>query len=179
MPTPSAWIRSDSSWLAASFCEVALATFRILPRNGSMACVARSRACLAEPPAESPSTMNSSAVLAARVGAIGELARQPQLARRGLAGDVLFLAALDALLGDVDDPVEQPRRLRRAVGQPVIEGIAHRVSTIRAASCVASLSLVWPWNSGSRMNTDSIAAHDENTSSAVILSARLLLASSP
>ena len=34
--------------------------FRILPRNGMMAWVTRSRACLAEPPAESPSTRNSS-----------------------------------------------------------------------------------------------------------------------
>ena len=29
---------------------------------------------------------------------------------------------------------------------------------MRWASTVASLSLVWPWNSGSRMNTDSIDA---------------------
>ncbi len=36
-------------------------TLRILPRSGSTACVERSRPCLAEPPAESPSTMNSSA----------------------------------------------------------------------------------------------------------------------
>src|SRR3546814_8842672 len=39
---------------------VALATFRILPRIGRTACVLRSRACLAEPPALSPSTMKSS-----------------------------------------------------------------------------------------------------------------------
>ena len=36
-------------------------TLRILPRSGSTAWVERSRPCLAEPPAESPSTMNSSA----------------------------------------------------------------------------------------------------------------------
>ena len=41
------------------------------------------------------------------------------------------------------------------------------VSTIRAASTVASLSLVWPWNSGSRMNTDSIEAQVAMTSSVV------------
>ena len=33
---------------------------RILPRKGRIACEARSRACLAEPPAESPSTIKSS-----------------------------------------------------------------------------------------------------------------------
>ena len=36
-------------------------TLRILPRSGSTAWVLRSRPCLAEPPAESPSTTNSSA----------------------------------------------------------------------------------------------------------------------
>ena len=36
-------------------------TLMILPRSGSTAWVLRSRACFAEPPAESPSTMNSSA----------------------------------------------------------------------------------------------------------------------
>ena len=36
-------------------------TLRILPRSGSTACVLRSRPCLAEPPAESPSTMKISA----------------------------------------------------------------------------------------------------------------------
>ncbi len=34
--------------------------FRILPRSGMMAWNSRSRACLALPPAESPSTRNSS-----------------------------------------------------------------------------------------------------------------------
>ena len=33
----------------------------IFPRSGRIACVVRSRACFAEPPAESPSTMKSSA----------------------------------------------------------------------------------------------------------------------
>ena len=38
----------------------ARSTFRILPRSGRIAWIARLRPCLAEPPAESPSTMNSS-----------------------------------------------------------------------------------------------------------------------
>ena len=60
MPQPSAWTRSDSSWLAWTFGSEALATLRILPRSGRIAWVSRSRACLAEPPAESPSTMKIS-----------------------------------------------------------------------------------------------------------------------
>ena len=39
----------------------AFSTLRILPRSGRTACVLRSRPCLAEPPAESPSTMKISA----------------------------------------------------------------------------------------------------------------------
>jgi len=31
---------------------------------------------------------------------------------------------------------------------------------MRAASGVASRSLVWPWNSGSRMNTESMAPEE-------------------
>ena len=39
---------------------MAVATFKILPRNGRIACVILSRACLALPPALSPSTINNS-----------------------------------------------------------------------------------------------------------------------
>ena len=49
------------------------------------------------------------------------------------------------------------------------------LSTMRVASCVASRSFVWPWNSGSRMKTDSIAAAVPITSSAVTCAARRLL----
>ena len=47
-------------------------------------------------------------------------------------------------------------------------------STMRCASAVASRSLVWPTNSGSRMKTDSMADAVSMTSSAVMIEARLL-----
>src|SRR5207302_8062081 len=56
MPQPSASTMSLNSWLARILSAEALATLRILPRNGRIAWVSRSRACLAEPPALSPST---------------------------------------------------------------------------------------------------------------------------
>ena len=62
-----------------------------------------------------------------RVGAVGELAGQPQLARRGLARDVLFLAAADALVGALDHEVEQLVGLRRIAGEPVVERVLDRV----------------------------------------------------
>ena len=46
-------------------------------------------------------------------------------------------------------------------------------STIFWASAVASRSLVWPWNSGSRTNTESITAAPTMTSSEVMGAARL------
>jgi hypothetical protein len=51
------WISTFlSAWSSRAF-----STFRILPRMGRMAWKVRLRASLAEPPAEFPSTMNSSA----------------------------------------------------------------------------------------------------------------------
>src|SRR5690606_6775841 len=50
--------------------------------------------------------------------AVGELAGEAQLARRRLAPDLLLAPPLESLLGLVDRPFEQPRRLLRAVGEP-------------------------------------------------------------
>ena len=60
-PVPSAVISAWISWFCRTLSMRDFSTLRILPRSGSTACVERSRPCLAEPPAESPSTMNSSA----------------------------------------------------------------------------------------------------------------------
>ena len=63
--------------------------FRILPRSGMIAWNSRSRACLAEPPAESPSTRNSSVRSGVLAGAVGQLARQRRPGGRLLAHDLL------------------------------------------------------------------------------------------
>ena len=60
IPHPRAVTRSESSLLSRTFASEALSTFSTFPRSGRTACRLRSRACLAEPPAESPSTMKSS-----------------------------------------------------------------------------------------------------------------------
>ena len=57
-----AWISLFESTLSIRF----FSTLMILPRSGSTACVLRSRPCLAEPPAESPSTMKISASAGSR-----------------------------------------------------------------------------------------------------------------
>ena len=58
------------------------------------------------------------------VRAIRELSRQPQLARRGLARDILFGAAARAFLGAFDRPIEEFRGVRRRGREPMIEGVA-------------------------------------------------------
>ena len=107
------------------------------------------------------------------VGAVGELARQAELPRRGLARNVLFLAAADALLGAVDHEVQELVGLCGLPASQWSNGSLIAFSTMRWASAVARRSLVWPWNSGSRMNTESMQPAPTMTSSLVIPAARL------
>ena len=60
IPVPNAVIIVLISSLFIMRSIRAFSTFRILPRSGRMACVARVLAFFAEPPAESPSTINIS-----------------------------------------------------------------------------------------------------------------------
>ena len=60
MPQPSAVISVPTSADDSILSKRARSTLRILPLSGRIACVRRSRPCLAEPPAESPSTMKIS-----------------------------------------------------------------------------------------------------------------------
>ena len=60
IPAPSARMSERISANASILSKRAFSTFRILPLSGRIACVRRSRPCLAEPPAESPSTMKIS-----------------------------------------------------------------------------------------------------------------------
>ena len=57
MAITSAFISFDASILSSR----ARSTFKIFPRSGRIACVLRSRAVFAEPPALSPSTIKTSA----------------------------------------------------------------------------------------------------------------------
>src|SRR6185436_13819748 len=60
MPVPSAWIRVPTSLDESIRSKRARSTLRILPFKGRIAWTSRLRPCLAEPPALSPSTRNSS-----------------------------------------------------------------------------------------------------------------------
>ena len=60
MPQPSACTSAWISLFASDLSSRAFSTLRILPRSGRIAWKRRSRPCLAEPPAESPSTRYNS-----------------------------------------------------------------------------------------------------------------------
>jgi len=113
---------SDNSWLARILSAEALATLRILPRNGRIACVSRSRACLAEPPALSPyeKYLGSGGAVAR---AIGKLAREPQFACRGLARQLALLTPPLAFLGAFHDTLEQYPCGGRIGAEPMVEMI--------------------------------------------------------
>ena len=66
MPVPRAVISVPISLDDSILSKRAHSTLRILPRRGSTAWLARSRACLAEPPALSPSTRKSSETAGSR-----------------------------------------------------------------------------------------------------------------
>ena len=77
-----------SAWISVFFSILSIrarSTFRILPRMGRMAWVRGLRASLAEPPAEFPSTMNSSLSRWVARRAVDQLARQPGPVERRLA----------------------------------------------------------------------------------------------
>ena len=116
-----------------------------------MACVARSRPCLAEPPAESPSTMKSSdsvgSVDAQSESLPGRLRRceTALLRRTALAAARLAWRALAAWM-------------MRATMASAVDGVALRncsnstrkaPETAARASGLLSFSLVCPWNWGS------------------------------
>ena len=64
--------------------------------------------------------------LGARRGAVRELARQAQLARRVLPLEVLLLAPPQAFLGPLDDPFQQGPGAFGVAAQPVVEVILDR-----------------------------------------------------
>ena len=107
--------------------------------------------------------------------AVGELAGQPQLAHRGLARRLPFPGAGAPARRRARSPIRAASRLP-ADCRPA-NGRTDRGSRSRRCGCastVASRSLVWPTNSGSRMNTDSMPAAEIITSSEVTIAARLL-----
>jgi len=85
--------------------------------------------------------------------------------RVALCRSISFSCGDAGALRPLDRPVEQLARLVRRCRQPVVEGILERVVDDAGRSGEESLSFVWPTNSGSRTNTESIAEQKFSTSS--------------
>ena len=83
-PVPIAVIIAWISVLESTLLMRFFSELMIFPRSGRIACVVRSRACFAEPPAESPSTMKSSADSGILDRAVGELSRERRVLERAL-----------------------------------------------------------------------------------------------
>ena len=146
-------------------------TLRILPRIGSSAWYSLSRASLAVPSAESPSTMNSSLRSTSSMRQSASLAGSDEVSSAFLRRWVSLCGARgDARLHLGDDLLEQQGGLRLVValgrGEALRQLLARRRwRRSRARPAVPSTSLVWPSNCGSARRTVSTAVRPARMSS--------------
>ena len=166
-PVPIAVI---SAWISV-FCSTLsmrlFSTLRILPRSGSTAWVLRSRPCLAEPPAESPSTTNSSASDGSLTEQSASLPGSVRVLERRLAPrQVARLARRLARALRLHRLHDHRARLARVLLEELGRGPALTIdSTKPAIPGLPSLVLVWPSNCGSRSFTEITAVRPSRTSS--------------
>ena len=158
---------ASTSLLARILSRRAFSTLRILPRIGRMACVFGSRPPRAEPPAESPSTMNTSQSPGLRDWQSTSLPGKPPPPRRPLrlrAMSRALRAAIRASAAACD---------LRMMSLPS-EGLRSNQSPNRSlrtfctndlASVLPSLVLVWPSNWGSASLMEMMAVRPSRMSS--------------
>ncbi len=155
--------------LAINLSKRAFSTFSTLPRRGRMAWNLRSRPCLAEPPAESPSTIYSSdfagsfswqsASLPGRPAPSSTLLRRVisralRAASRARAASTILAQMALASLGFSSSQVSSVRETAS--------------STAGRTSLETSLSLVWLLNLGSGTLTDNTQVRPSRMSSPVV-----------
>ena len=159
-----------SAWISVFFSILSMrarSTLRILPRMGRMAWVCGLRASLAEPPAELPSTMNSSLSRGSRDEQSTSLPGQAGPVERRLApGQVA------GLLGGHPGPGGQQSPSARSGWPRVGFSSSHSASfslvarsTSERIETLPSLALVWPSNCGSRSRTETMAVRPSRMSS--------------
>ena len=103
-------------------------------------------------------------------GAIGELAGQAELAGAGggFALDLALGFAGEALVHPLEDMAEQRLAALHIVGEEMVEMVANRVFDQARGFGQVRRSLVWLWNCGSRMKTESMDSLPVITSSGVM-----------
>ncbi len=166
MPAPIAAISDWISVLATTLSIDARSTLRILPRSGRIACVFGSRASRAEPPAESPSTMNSSVSSRLRAAQSASLSGMPtpssavlrRVSSRACFAALRARAAFDALatIAFAGFGCSSSQRPKCSL---VVRSTSERISVF------PSFAFVCPSNCGSASRTDTIAVRPSRTSS--------------
>ena len=154
---------------SSTLARGALSTLRTFPRSGSIACRARSRPCLAEPPAESPSTTNSS--LPALPGDVQSLSFPGRFRRF----EVALLRDTACWAARLAARARAARMMRATIDSATLMlwfsqcSRAGRTSpsTIDVSSGLFSRSLVCPWNCGSGTKTLSTPTRPSRMSSVV------------
>ena len=148
------------------FSGEAFSTFRILPLRGSMAWKRRSRPCLAEPPAESPSTRYNSQ----RVGSFSE--QSASLPGKVPVSRLFFrttrsraLRAASRARADNKHLSMIPLASSGCSSRYKANPSATTLSTAGLASALPSLPLVCPSNCGSPIFTLTMAVKPSRTSS--------------
>ena len=168
MPVPNAITRLPISWLPSIRSKRARSTFRILPLSGKIACVPRSRPVWADPPAESPSTRNTSvldgsfseqslSLPARKFTSIAVLrrvkSRALRAASRACAASTIFPTTLRAMAGFSSNHSDSFS--------------ATKDSTAGRTSELTNLSLVWDENFGSGTLTERTQVKPSRASSPV------------
>ena len=169
-PAPTTWMIEAHSAFFSTSATVAFCTFRILPRIGSSAWNSESRASLAVPSAESPSTMNSSErstsldrQSASFAGSAEDssaflrrwVSRCWRAASRVFAAPATF--SMTSLACAFSARLVEVRKL--------FSSAATTLRTTDRAAGVPSTSLVWPSNCGSASRTVTTAVRPSSTSS--------------
>ena len=144
----------------------AFSTLSILPKSGRIACERRSRPCLADPPAESPSTMYSSLRSGSRSWQSASLpgSAEPSSALLRMTRSRALRAASRARAAVSD--LSMMRRASPGFSSrywPMPSPTA--VCTWPLTSALPSLALVWPSNCGSVSLTLTTAVRPSRTSS--------------
>ena len=150
-PQPSAVTRSVSSLFSSTLASDALSVLSTLPRSGRIAWRVRSRPCLAEPPAESPSTMKSS--LSSRPGDVQSLSL-PGSVRRP---EVAVLRVTSCCAARLASRARAARMMRATIDSATVLLVLSQCSsagrtcesTAAITSGLFSRSFVCPWNCGS------------------------------
>ena len=168
MAAPSAMMSALISLEESILSSRARSTFKIFPRSGKIAWKRRSLACLAEPPAESPSTMKISDSSGRRDWQSANFPGRVSPSKMPFLKTVSFAALAALRASSAKITFSKIRRASEGFSSRKAERASpNTVSTAERASGVPSFALVCPSNCGSFNFTAITAVSPSCTSSPV------------